>query len=243
VEVTLPPATYDRINNMINSVLATPVPGWIMSLHAAQDGLTAGYYHGRNIERIEHAVDEIARKIYADAPAHMPATTMSFAARTLTYEYQALILALRRSFDYLAGALTSCGLGCDFQNSFRRVPRTLKQVTAEHRAAADAITAGCIAAVAAFPEVFADRGQNIRDQIAHYQSVPGGQFSVSFVPGQPVAVELEGGGEELPLTRDPNLPPGRLSAVLFDRLKRFEDVFAELAAHIPVIAEAARTGH
>jgi hypothetical protein len=40
-----------------------------MSLYAVQEGLTAGYYHYRNVERIEHAVDEIARRIYADPPA------------------------------------------------------------------------------------------------------------------------------------------------------------------------------
>jgi hypothetical protein len=239
VEVELPPATYERINSMLNSVLVTPVPPWLMSLYATQDGLTAGYYHYRNVERIEHEVDEIARRIYADAPVDMPATTMSFAARQLTYEYQAFIFALRRSFDYLAGALTR-GLGCDFVSTFTKVAGPLKNAPPEHRGAANGIAQGCNAAIAAFPEVFdPNKGRSIRDQIAHRTSVPGGQFSVSFRPGQTVAVELEGGGEKLPLLADPAQPPGRLSAILLDRLVRFEDAFMDLAGHIPAIAAAA----
>jgi hypothetical protein len=47
VDVHLPPATYERINTMLNSGLNSPVPGWLMSLYAVQEGLTAGYYHYR----------------------------------------------------------------------------------------------------------------------------------------------------------------------------------------------------
>jgi len=238
VEVVLPPKTYERINTMMNSVLTSPVPAWMMSLYAAQDGLTAGYYHCRNVEQIEHAVDEVARRIYADAPPDMPTTTMSFAARRLTYEYQAFIFALRRSFDNLAGALTR-GLDCDFVSSFPKVTGPLKNARPANKAAADAISQGCVAAMAAFPEVFdPQKGRSIRDQIAHRTSVPGGQFSVSFRPGQPVAVELEGGGEQLPLLADPAQRPGRLSALLLNRLVRFEDTFMDLTAHIPAVAQA-----
>jgi hypothetical protein len=125
---------------MINSVLTTPVPGWIMSLLASQDGLTACYYHCRNVEHIEHAVDDVARRIYADPPADMSETNMSFAARKLTYEYQAFIFALRRSFDYLAGAL-SLGFACPQATSFKDVPKKLKHATMQDRAAANAICA------------------------------------------------------------------------------------------------------
>jgi hypothetical protein len=240
VEVKLPAVTYARINDMINSVLTTPVPAWVMSMYAAQDGLTAGYYHCRYVARTEHAVDEIARRIYADAPDDIAATTMSFRAPQLTYEYQAFIFALRRSFDYLAGALTR-GIGCDFVSSFTQVPRPLKNASAANRPSAEAIMRGCLAAIGAFPEVFdPQKGQSIRDRIAHHTSLPGGQFTVSFRPGQPVAVELEGGGEKLPLLADPAHPAGRLSELLLDRLRRFEDTFVDLAGHIPAIAEASK---
>lgn len=240
VEVELPSATYDRINNMINSVLTTPVPGWIMSLFASQDGLSASYYHCRNVERIEHAVDDVARRIYADPPADMPETNMSFAARKLTYEYQAFIFALRRSFDYLAGAL-SLGFACPQATSFKDVPKKLKHATMQDRAAADAVSAKVGPIRKAFPEVFGDqKGLSVRDQIAHRRSVPGGQFTLWFRPGQPVAVELSGGGEDLPLLGDHTQAPGRLCAILLDRLVRFEDTFMDLAGHIPAIA-AART--
>ena len=238
VEVLLPPKTYERINTMLNSVLTSPAPAWLMSLYAAQDGLTAGYYHCRNVEQVERAVDVVARRIYADTPLDMPTTTLSFGARRLTYEYQAFIFALGRSFDYLAGGLT-CGLGCDFVSNFKKVPGPLKHARPEHRAAADAITQGCLTAIEAFPEVFdPQKGRSIRDQIAHRRSVPGGQFSVSFRPGQPVAVELEGGAEQLPLIGDSANGPGRLSATLLDRLISFEDKFMELTALIPAVEEA-----
>src|SRR4051794_14737397 len=93
--------------------------------------------------------------------------------------------------------------------------------------------------IAAFPEAFdLQKGWSIRDQMAHRASVAGGQFTLSFRPGQPVAVELEGGGERLPLLADPAQRRGRLSALLLDRLVRFEDTFMDLAAHIPAVAQA-----
>lgn len=57
-----------------------------------------------------------------------------------------------------------------------------------------------------------------------------------FRPGQPVAVELNGGREDLPLRGDHTHPPRRLCAILLDRLVRFEDTFMDLAGHIPAIA-------
>ena len=69
----------------------------------------------------------------------------------------------------------------------------------------------------------------MRDQIAHRRSVPGGQFTRWFRPGRPVAVELNGGGEHLPLLGDHTQAPGRLCAILLDRLLRFEDTFTDLA--------------
>lgn len=236
VEVELPPATYDRINNLINSVLFSPVPSWIMSLYDAQDGLTAGYYHCRNVERIEHAVDDVARRIYANPPAEMPETNATITARKLTYEYQAFILALRRSFDYLAGALT-LGFGCEQASSFKDVPKKLKHATTQDRAAADALSAKIKPILMAFPEVFGDqKGQSVRDQISHRRSVPGGQYTFWFRPGNPVAVELNGGGENLPLLGDHTQAPGRLCAILLARLVRFEDTFMDLVGHIPAIA-------
>jgi hypothetical protein len=238
IDVLLPQKTYERINTMMNSVLTTPVPDWMMSLYAAQDGLTAGYYHYRNVERVEHAVDEVARRIYADAPADMPATNMSFAARKLSYEYQAFVFALRRSFDYLAGGLT-LGLGCTQASSFKDVPKKMAQPSAQDRDAADAISMAVPTVLTSFREIFGtQKGQSLRDQIAHRSSVPGGQFTVSFRPGQQVAVELEGGGERLPFLADPAQAPGRLSAILLDRLVRFENVFMDLTAHLPAIAQA-----
>jgi len=240
VDVELPPATYARINGMLNSVLVSPVPGWIMKLFAAQDGLTAGYYHCRNIERIELDVDAIARRAHGTTPSDMPETNTSFAARTLTYEYQAFLFALRRSFDYLGGGLCQ-GFGCPPPTSFKDVPKMLRQADVEDRAAADAISAKVTPIRKAFPDVFGDqKGLSLRDQVAHRLSVPGGQFTLWFRAGYPVAVELNGGGENLPLTGNHTEAPRRLCAILLDRLVRLEDVFMELASQVPAIA-AART--
>lgn len=91
----------------------------------------------------------------------------------------------------------------------------------------------------AFAEVFGDqKGLSVRDQIAHRKSVPGGQFTVWLRPGQPVAVELNRSGEDLPLLGDQTQAPKRPCAILLDWLGRFENTFMDLAGHIPAIAAA-----
>lgn len=239
VEVELPPSTYQRVNDTINLVLkGYPLPKWTLRLLDAQDGLTAGYYHCRRVETIEHGVDAIARQIYANPPADMPETNTSFSARQLTYEYQAFIFALRRSFDYLGAALTMA-LGCPRASGFKDVPKKLGHRDVSDRSAADAIAAKVPSLLASFPEVFGtQKGHSTRDRIAHVLSVPGGQFTLWFRPGQPVAVELNGGGERLSLSGDPSKAPGRLTAILVDRLVRFEDAFMNLTADLPAIAAA-----
>jgi hypothetical protein len=86
-------------------------------------------------------------------------------------------------------------------------------------------------------------GHSLRDEIAHWTSVQGGHFTVSFRPGQDVAVELDGGGEQLPFSADPDQGPGHLAAILLDRLVRFENAFMELTAHLPAIAQAREVAH
>jgi hypothetical protein len=131
------------------------------------------------------------------------------------------------------------GFACPQATSFKDVPKKLKHATTQDRAAADAVSSKVEPIRKAFPEVFGDqKGLSVRDQIAHRRSVPGGQFTLWFRPGQPVAVELNGGGEDLPLLGDHTQAPGRLCAILHDRLVRFEDTFMDLAGHIPAIAAA-----
>ncbi len=99
--------------------------------------------------------------------------------------------------------------GCSQASSFKDVPEKLRKAPTDDRVAANAVSVKIRPLLAAFPEVFGtEKGQSLRDQIAHRSRVPGGQFTLWFKPGQPVSVELTGGGERLPLSGDPAKSPG-----------------------------------
>ena len=240
IDVQLPPATYDRLKTLFDAIVDPNqlVADWIIRLYDVQEGLTAAYYHYRNIEHLEHDVTAICLSALQDHQSDLPPTTMNFGARRMTYEYQAFLFALSRSFDYLGKALT-VALECR-PAKFRQVPKQLKAATATNRAAAAAITSAIAPTMKAFPEVFSERGQSFsqRDRTAHDRSVPAGTFTIVMHPGMSAHIELVGGGEELPFSPDIASPSGRLPALLHERLVRFEETIFELVGHLPAVASA-----
>ena len=85
VEVRLPTATDERFLACFDGfsergLFVPSVPYWALRLFDVRDGLTASYYHCRNVERLEHEVSEICLRALADPPTELPATTMNFGA-------------------------------------------------------------------------------------------------------------------------------------------------------------------
>lgn len=104
VSIHLPEAVDERFRGFFDalSLEAQPIPQWVMSFHHVQEAVMTAYYHRRNVERIETTAIEIVREALGKETRPLPPTNMSIGARTLTAEYQAYLLAIRRAFEYLA---------------------------------------------------------------------------------------------------------------------------------------------
>jgi hypothetical protein len=181
-----------------------------------RSALGAAHYHRLQLASLE---DEVAKVLTeSDFARRMGDATMAVGGtRKLDYEYQAFVLACRRSLDYLAGALSSY-----FKteiNNFRKLPKSL-----EKRRPASVVVA-ISAAHARHVEDLAfimDEGRaSTRNRIAHYEFVAAGVINLTargFV--------LAGGGEELLPSRDG--PQPRLQDVLSTRLERLHACITDM---------------
>jgi hypothetical protein len=234
----LPEAAAQRFRDFFESlsdagVFDPSVPAWAMRFYDLEDGLTAAHYHCRNVQDLERQVIDICLAAVAELPGDMPTGTMNFGARRLTYEYQAYLFALRRSFDYLA-----CGVvgrfGAGRSSSFKDIAKALKQPPPAVASYAIGVITRAEAAVGEFPEVLS-RGAHLapRDTVAHYRSLDAGGFTIYLDPGGPPRIALTGGGERLSVWPGADLDMPRLTPLLQDQLRRFELLVFELIALLP----------
>jgi hypothetical protein len=202
--------------------------------HHVREGLTAGVYHLRKVERIEREVMDTLAAAVGTEPWDGQSATMGLGARTLTFEYHAFVFALRATFDYLSKALIGYFRGRDC-NSFRRLPNALNG--AQPEAVASRLQARVDQALSDFEDVLGrDDERSTRDRIAHVQPLDAGQINVSWVPGRPPAIELVGGAEGLePFRRELGNEP-RLTEILDERLTRFEPLVFELLGELPELS-------
>ncbi|MGH4015913.1 MAG: hypothetical protein ACRDSL_18730 [Pseudonocardiaceae bacterium] len=94
VDVPLPAHVEDQFKEFFDALLdklSTPVPAWMMSLYAMQDGLTAAYYRRRRVEEIEAAVIKICSHTVASMPPPPSPMNASIRLSALSYEYQSLV--------------------------------------------------------------------------------------------------------------------------------------------------------
>jgi hypothetical protein len=231
LSVHLEPKQDDRFNRFHNHLFAARAAGELSAeagsaldlTHHVREGFTAATYHQRNAARIEEAVLEICRQAYSGGAADLPRTTMSFGARSLSYEYHAFLFTIRAAIDYLGRAI-ACYFGTT--GKFMDLPKFLKPLSAP---AADAIVR---------------RVQNTslrdivgpRNDVAHEWPVGAGGFELRWVPGRPVELELVGGGEDLPVGVSVDAP--RIGPLLQSRLDRFEDLVYEMLAILPEFTAA-----
>jgi len=243
LEVELPGPTYARLKALFDAITDPDqqIANWVVSLYNVQEGLRAAYYHYRNVERLEREVSSVCLEAVRERPDDLPWTNMFLEAPRLTYEYQAFIFALRRSFDYLGSSL-ALALGCTRPRGFRRLPGPLKHASGENATAAVSITNLVGPIMEVYPEVFTNGSEqrySLRDRIAHTESVQAGTFAILLRPGEPTRIEVTAGGEGLTFSEHfPGPSPGRLAASLLERLTRFEATLFELVALLPATSTA-----
>jgi hypothetical protein len=232
VDVDQPPDLHDRFKVFFDG-LDLPgvprIPEWVMDLYAVQNAVTAGYYHQRNVQKIE---DEVMRTITEAIEQLPPVARANAAVRTMTlsFEYQAFLFAFRRTFEYLAsGLLGAFGLPA---------PGKISE-TATDLSNADARYQSWVPAMRAHVGVVARRFANAlayespRNRTAHSRPVEAGNFRFWLEPGMPVRIGLEEGGEGLPMRMKADVHGEPLAVTLDRQLRSLSDSVFELFALLP----------
>lgn len=188
-------------------------------LDACRLGYAASSYHLGRVREIEGQVHRILEKV--DFSTIIPRNTVSTLGtmRRLDFEYQAFVMAYRRSLDGFAWGLSTY-FG-ESQSSFRRLAKTITNYSP--KPVALALGQMCTKHIGHFDFVMADeRGKSVRDRMAHKEAVQAGVINVGSFGHRVI-----GGGEGLGLGDLPAMPP-HLGDVLAKRLGDLQFCIADI---------------
>ena len=209
----------------------------VQGTHDIREGVRAAVYHQRNVEKLEGAIVPVCQAAYRQCPPATEPMTMSFGAPGLTAEYHAFLFALRRSFEYLNGALIVY-FGRQ-SKSFRKLPQGLNG--AEPTEVAFLLAKKVRDALHDFEDVLGRPDARApRDRVAHWRPEEPAVINVEFKPSGEVCLRMVGGAENLPfpVAIDPAQP--QLSALLTQRVDRFERLVFELLGELPLVRDGVR---
>jgi hypothetical protein len=160
------------------------------------EGLAAAHYHADRVRQIEERIVGVVDQLDLER-----GQTISFPSRLLTFEYQAFVLALRRTLEYLAAA-TAAFFKLDqprirhlADNLGGRAPTEVGSEVAEY--VRDVLRQ--------LPRVLSEGEElSVRDRIVHTESVDAGTFNVLLNPASgELEIHLVGGGEEFAFALGP----------------------------------------
>ena len=182
---------------------------------AFREGLVAVHYHLQRVREIEN---DIRRTVDENGDDIVPVgSSVAFFCRPLNVEYQGFVLAVRRTLEYLAGAVAMY-----FKTEGNRI-RTLAQTVDQKEPAAKSEAVKARLATAQLESVIGRGGRDsVRDELTHYSSIDAGTVNIHRLAGGSIRVVLVGGGEELPNSWDDGSED--LSATLERRRAWLEDL-------------------
>jgi len=175
---------------------------------ACRAGYAASVYHLGRLRAIEDAIHDVLAR-YNFAKSFRPGAVGALGStRRWDFEYQAFVLAYRRSLDALAW-----GLSTYFKAEQSSFPRFAKALPRLHPTpVAIALGAACTRHIGTLDLVIDPlRGRSVRDRIAHREAVAAGVINVGTFGHR-----VLGGGEQLGLSDPGN--PRRLADSLQSRL-------------------------
>ncbi|MGZ6640053.1 MAG: hypothetical protein ACXVII_45525, partial [Solirubrobacteraceae bacterium] len=65
------------------------IPSWALRLYDVQEGVTAAYYHQRNMAQLGADIATLLESSFPDPVPGLPEANMGISARAFTFEYQA----------------------------------------------------------------------------------------------------------------------------------------------------------
>jgi len=158
---------------------------------AFREGLVAVHYHLHRVCEIE---TEIRRTVDANGDEIVPVgSSMGFFCRPLNVEYQGFVLAVRRTLEYLAGAVAMY-----FKTDGNRI-RKLGQIVDKKDPGAKSKAVQTRLAAARLEAVIGRGGRDsVRDELTHYSSIDAGTVNIHRLADGAIRIVLVGGGEGLP---------------------------------------------
>ncbi len=190
-----------------------------MDFYVVENAITAGYYHQRNIARIESQAADI---LDASVTAQHPIVRSNTGVRmmTLSFEYQAYLFAFRRTFEYLAAGILAA-FGLPAPRHIRDTARDLAGGAPKYVQWVNPMQSEVVKVARQFKDVLAEHSP--RNRTAHKRPVEARAFLLGLEPGKQPRIGLEGGGEDLPMRSTDDIAGEKLSVVLERQLVALTD--------------------
>lgn len=208
----LPESTKKKFLSIHSSITATPqlatlsrltVEGgsrkdWLKRFTSAvlddvQEGLAASYYHLANIEHIEQEVISAALSTLAHLEQKIGTTLGGGNTRKLNFEYQAFAFSIRRTMEYLAASVNAF-----FKRDGNRIRNLVASIEgAEPVELSEKVRIKTGKLIQGLQDLLPSGDDlSVRDQLAHWKTVPAGHLNVTWTPTD-ILVGFAGGGQNI----------------------------------------------
>lgn len=191
---------------------------FMSGIDACRSGYAAASYHLCNLGQMENAI-HAALEQFDFTRSIRPNAVASFGEiERCHYEYQAFVMAYRRSLDGFAWGIST--YFSEQQSSFRKLTEVVKNFSP--KPVAQAVSDACNRHKEKFAFVMAkERGKSVRDRLAHKEAVQAGTINVGSFGHR-----IIGGGENIGIANFAATP--RIAEVLNDRLADHRSCISEI---------------
>ncbi|MBI1923275.1 hypothetical protein HYR99_03390 [Candidatus Poribacteria bacterium] len=163
-------------------------------LDDVQEGLAASYYHLANIEHIEQEVISAALSTLAHLEQKIGTTVGGGNTRKLNFEYQAFAFSIRRTMEYLAASVNAF-----FKRDGNRIRDLVASIKgAEPTELREKVRTKAEKLLQGLQDLLPPSRDDlsVRDQLAHWKTVPAGHLNVTWTPTG-ILVGFAGGGQNI----------------------------------------------
>jgi hypothetical protein len=191
---------------------------FMSGLEACRVGYAACAFHLHRLSEIEGAIHAVLERFDFTKTIPRNGVATLGGMRRFDFEYQAFVMAYRRSLDGFAWGLSTYFK--QSQSSFRRFAEHLPKY--HPTPVANAIDAVCTTHIGQLKFVMdKERGKSVRDRMAHKEAVQAGVINIGSFGHR-----IVGGGEDLGFENIHDAP--RLHGILQDRLKVLNMLVSEV---------------
>jgi hypothetical protein len=153
---------------------------------AFREGLVAVYYHLDHIRQLERAIADRA-ETSRDLLFSTPPTTLGLNCRPLNAEYQAFKFAVRRTLEYLAGAVAMF-----FKTDGTRIRKLATTIDGREPTDRARPIQARLAGANLEANIGTDDERSVRDLLAHYRSIDAGVINIQVDEQGQIQIRVAG---------------------------------------------------